>query len=539
MNEKNTPLSFSYLVVFIFILIIFPSSGYALNPDHGTCSTCHKLHAAPGQVLTNQSTVEVLCLTCHGPAGVAVNKADIHKNLDDTIVAGCADCHNAHNNIGNSLGGVNIKQVGHRDGTALIRTPNSGDRNVIFESRGTDDAGEPSLHSFADGDEDGNGSYDGVCEVCHSLTSTKYHRNNSTGGHMHYVGETCTRCHTHVGFFKPAGGGTCSGCHSTIWDKFSAPNNGHHVMGGTVTEEDCGVCHSEPGSNHMDGDLDLRDPDTGAILTFPKGITRNTSSDTLEADVLNLQNNFCMKCHDVDGAPATFNSTGGGTDVSPFSSSNTVPDTNSQFNTSNSYHHAVQGAGSNTYCNSTTMEPPWNQGDHDVITCFDCHELSGHGSANQRMLRTAIDLDSMESGVLSTALGDSVETFCTLCHKYDEYGTTGTAGGNSKFEFHGTNQNQHGSGGGNDLGCMGCHGGVYDEGGISGNGSARGNIHGGNYSWGSSSWANGSSSQFFMVGGFISGWKLNSSAGKSGCGGGTCAHPGRVSKLEPGKEYTN
>ena len=89
------------------------------------------------------------------------------------------------------------------------------------------------------------------------------------------------------------------------------------------------------------------------------------------------------------------------------------------------------------------------------------------------------------------------------------------------------------------MGCMGCHGGVRDASGIGGNGSAIGNIHGGGYSWGSGSWASGSSTEFFMVGGWNSGWKLNTSSGKNGCGGGTCNHPGRVSKSTPGKEYTN
>jgi len=541
MNKNRLKTIFIYINFMFIVLILISGELYALNPSHGECLDCHNLHLAPGQALTNDADgINSLCLSCHGEgAAGSVLEADVHSGTKYGVFEmGCADCHNAHNNIDNSLGGVNLKQIGHRNGEAVIWTPNSGTGNVVFESRGDfPGVDQPTLNSFADGDEGGTG-YDGVCEVCH--TQTSHHRNDNSGGdHSHYTGDTCTRCHTHLGNFAPAGGGTCSGCHSTIWDKFASPNEGHHVMGSSVTEEDCGVCHTEPGANHMNGVLDLRDPDSGSTITFPKGITRDRNSSTLETDVTNLQNFFCLNCHDSDGAPATKNTTGGGTDMSPFSSSGIVGDADGQFNQTNSYHHAVKGTVGNPYCNSSTMEAPWDTGGPHKITCFDCHDLSGHGAPNQRMLRVSIDLDTMEAGSSTTTIGTTVEDFCTLCHKPAEYASGGSAGGNSKFEFHPSNTGNHGAGSGNELGCMGCHGGISDEGGISANGSARGNIHGGSYQWPSDSWAIGEQSQFFMVGGYISGWKYNTSAGKSGCGGGTCSHPGRVNKLEPGKDYTN
>ena len=85
-----------------------------------------------------------------------------------------------------------------RTGYARISTPNSAIRDVVFESRGFD-AGQPTLHSFADADQDGNGYYDGVCETCHTLT--RYHRNTSGGNHNHNTGDTCVRCHPHAGNF--------------------------------------------------------------------------------------------------------------------------------------------------------------------------------------------------------------------------------------------------------------------------------------------------------------------------------------------------
>lgn len=181
-----------------------PGPVRALIANH-QCSYCHNVHGATADVLLNASSVEALCLTCHGPGGISTLKADVHLNDRNSNYPAfritCRQCHDPHDNLPNWVGGTNIKTVGSdQDGTGLARitTPNSGVRNVAFESRGPD-AGQPTLHSFADNDEDGNLYYDGVCETCHTLT--RFHRNNSSGGHAHNTGETCTRCHGHVDNF--------------------------------------------------------------------------------------------------------------------------------------------------------------------------------------------------------------------------------------------------------------------------------------------------------------------------------------------------
>lgn len=80
---------------------------------------------------------------------------------------------------------------------STIETPNSGNRTVkFFNSTGT--------NSFADGDT----TYDGICEACH--TQTVYHRNNASGNHTHNSGFKCTICHKHADGFKGSG---CDGCH--------------------------------------------------------------------------------------------------------------------------------------------------------------------------------------------------------------------------------------------------------------------------------------------------------------------------------------
>lgn len=159
-----------------------------------SCNYCHRSVSLG----TLRATI---CLSCHGPGGTSVLRATSHANLD------CLDCHLRHYPYGRELEGENKKGVRpnvdrtgrHSDfetysryGFPLIVTPEKDRAPVVFESRGTG-AGEPSLHSFADGDEDGNGVYDGICEVCHYRFLYQFREDQ--GGH--HVGETCTDCHPH------------------------------------------------------------------------------------------------------------------------------------------------------------------------------------------------------------------------------------------------------------------------------------------------------------------------------------------------------
>lgn len=172
------------------------------------CASCHQLHGTTGfNRLLKQSVVEVLCLTCHGPAGISTLKAAVHKNKARSnypaFSMSCRVCHDPHSiQKINWLGTTNIKQVGSKQdstGFARILTPNSGIREVVFRSRGSG-AGQPTLHSFADGDQDLNGYYDGVCETCHTLAQN--HRNTASGDHRHNRGKTCVNCHAHVNGFN-------------------------------------------------------------------------------------------------------------------------------------------------------------------------------------------------------------------------------------------------------------------------------------------------------------------------------------------------
>lgn len=161
------------------------------NTNHD-CSFCHGVHGTNADQLLNDANVEALCLSCHGLTGPSSLKADVHVYTNST----CQDCHVSHSNVANWLGGTNLKLV--RD--SVVDPLLGVDRPVVFESRGTN-VGDPSLHSFCDGDEDGNGIWDGACDTCH--TNTGRHKYPESGSHSHQQGKTCTRsgCHEHASQF--------------------------------------------------------------------------------------------------------------------------------------------------------------------------------------------------------------------------------------------------------------------------------------------------------------------------------------------------
>lgn len=158
------------------------------------CTYCHDPHGGPNTANLRLPDVEVLCRTCHGPGGMSAKKAQRHEGFT------CLVCHDKHRNVTNRTGGENIKLLGPKNastGLATIQTPD-GPRQVTFESRGTQ-AGQPTLHSFSDHDEDQDGVYDGACEVCHlNDNGTQFEVDN------HNFGQTCTSCHLHsTGFRQP------------------------------------------------------------------------------------------------------------------------------------------------------------------------------------------------------------------------------------------------------------------------------------------------------------------------------------------------
>jgi hypothetical protein len=128
---------------------------------------------------------------------------------------------------------------------------------------------------------DGDATYDGVCEVCH--TDTTYHRNNATGDHAHNKGFDCADCHNHLNGFSHTIGTGCEECHG------HDPGYGGYTGGAGTFES-----HSSHTENDSD---DQRGPNVGCdtchnVSKFPRFAD---NADTLESTTV------CDTCHSPFG----------------------------------------------------------------------------------------------------------------------------------------------------------------------------------------------------------------------------------------------
>jgi hypothetical protein len=196
-----------------------------------------------------------------------------------------------------------------------IKTPNSGPKPVRF-------LGPTGTNSYADG----NATYDGVCEACH--TKTTHHRNNGAGSaQSHYDGTRCTVCHSHASGFvgydhvgaevvKPAG--ECMECHGSagadpIADVHANKCGLCHVNplgAGPLFEPwetnapqggDCTGCHGELSTAHSNVDH------TATFASAPVKLFENNQHEGIchSNNLSPVHGNHCATCH-----PAPFNTLG-------------------------------------------------------------------------------------------------------------------------------------------------------------------------------------------------------------------------------------
>ena len=271
------------------------------------CRTCHAVHDADSGganggegdgMLLRAANDDALCQACHSE----------HPRHDvrGPWQPGCRDCHDVHDPASENLSLVS--RLIH--GTA-----------VTFED---DDPSGDGLTDFIHSNHD-PASYDGLCEVCHEHTA--HHRNSADGDHSHYAGQRCTDCHPHSSGFLPTGG-SCVDCHSVPQDNGDGvpvggrravvgefpTSDAHAHYGAELGSDACVVCHDM--ATHMDGYVDLLDADTGALYRFvePEDLTADPDL-----------SDFCMSCHDADGATRLANPT------DPFGNGNTPPDVATRF----------------------------------------------------------------------------------------------------------------------------------------------------------------------------------------------------------------
>ena len=109
---------------------------------------------------------------------ISFSESIVYPEYHHAGVEHCIVCHAANEKTSN------LKMI-----KEVITTPNSGDKVVVFTAR-------TGTNSFADGDE----TYDGICEVCHTVT--KHHRNANDGERSeHHAGQDCITCHKHTNEF--------------------------------------------------------------------------------------------------------------------------------------------------------------------------------------------------------------------------------------------------------------------------------------------------------------------------------------------------
>lgn len=341
------------------------------------CSSCHSTHyATSGNAnngtgdgfLLNAANSDNLCQTCHTYGQ--------HQGM------GCLTCHQSHD-----ADRTNIYLV--RD---TVTKPGGGLAQVLLTSL-------TGPNSPADGD----ANYNGICEVCH--TTTDYHRNNSSGNHTHFAGTNCMSCHQHSSDLAIQ----CSSCHTipqdngdgipvggrrAVMGEFPA-SNVHSHYGGTLDNKDCKVCHYL--GNHMNGMIQLINPDNGAIISFLKPDSIHSDPDL---------SNFCMGCHDSNGAQIYPNP------FDPFNSGNAPVNVASRFMGTLQWN---EWYGDVCFGNEGTMRAVNSH--HDIsnadqafsgakIECLDCH-----GSHTVSASTPLIDPFNK-----TTAWTGTDNAFCLSCH---------------------------------------------------------------------------------------------------------------------------
>jgi len=354
-----------------------PQNSMVLINSNVECSSCHKVHYAATNdgYLLRQTNDDNLCKSCHTYGN--------HQGM------GCSDCHQTHNSDK-----TNIYLV-----KSNINTPNSGIKQVIL----TATSGQ---NSYADGD----ATFNGVCEVCH--TATTYHKNDGSGA-AHNSGVNCISCHPHDNAFIPI---DCIGCHNVPQDngdgipvggrravvaEFPASNL-HSHYGATLDGNDCKICHDM--ATHKDGYVDLIDADNGSIYHFLKADSLHNDPDVSD---------FCKSCHDADGATRL------ATPFDPFGNGNTAPDVKTRFMGTLQWN---EWYGDMCWGDEGTLRGVNSH--HDIsdadqlfsgakIECLNCH--GAHTSSQTSKL-----IDPFNQ---TTVWSASTNNFCLSCHN----GGTGPA----------------------------------------------------------------------------------------------------------------
>ncbi|MFZ4399129.1 MAG: cytochrome c3 family protein [Bacteroidales bacterium] len=380
MNRSSHPVGITYNASDPRFLPI-PSYPVVLANSKVECSSCHKVHYAAtndGNIL-RMTNSENLCQSCHAPKTTTTTME--HKGMT------CISCHDVHQNSSSNIYLIR----------SSIVTPNSGIKPIVFTANTVP-------NDFVVG----SGNFNGVCEVCHTLTDHYTNTSGGTSDARHFpASQNCLTCHPHNKGF--AAQTDCFSCHNSVADKPGVgPSGGrrqivdntgdglgsggdfkrysHHISSTIPTISDCIKCHYM--GDHKDGTVKLLDPDQGFLNIY-----------TYDAANKSGVENFCINCHDANGSNG---------DLTPFSDGVTVPEIN-QAMWAASAHKTAGTANANT--------------------CLACHD-NGHGSNKS----TLIGPFAYSGPGTGTDLMNEEEGFCMNCH-----GASGIASVKVHLAFSGTN----------------------------------------------------------------------------------------------------
>lgn len=477
------------------------------------CNGCHtNISAGGGYPVATGNAVLITCGNCH-----------INYTNFSGATPGCWDCHgsSATNGMPNSTGFPNL--AGSHDkhvngqGMACVTchtgggtgTTNHGSAGGVMSSLGRVTVA-PSAGQFSFSWAGGTGK--GTCSsvACHGTAEWGVTTFN------------CVTCHNGaIAITK----GPLAGSNSrrnvsaefmSTWSHFRSLKGGTITTVGSIPPAACIVCHMEGNpatggqmaSYHGNGYVELRDPDTGVTIKNVNWVSaagagngwytnatsdmntmaafrRNLASSTLEPEVAATQINFCLKCHDSNGALSTLSRLGGAaapalrpfniairdwTTTSAMSSlgnptgSGNVVDAKHSFLTSNAAYHPIMGKGNNGYAKGLRMAAPWNgiaqtMGTNTnwgyLISCWDCHAPSA-ATGMQTFSVTAHGAPATLRGLIrgGTLGTTATNNLCFNCHLgYAGNSNHLVAGfGTSAFQSGGSSM------GGSMKSCHYCHG---------------------------------------------------------------------------------
>jgi hypothetical protein len=380
--------------------------GICLSCHAGACSNCHTVHKSE-----KASTFDHKFLLQAGYDAITSTHnyevQSIYKTDLSAFKANCSKCHN------DELAKT-YQEAGNQFGT------HDTEYGYLLSPLGDATPGDPLEEK--------------ICYQCHSVSE-----NPNSGSNLDYYGvQPMSDASMDVAptldytYAHPVN--TINGLHLTGEDAADLADGNRHA--------ECGDCH-----NVHETDQGTHDGSTSLVSNALKGVWGVTPAAwpaaPTPADNVNLyatpasynkvqpavyEWQICLKCHS-------------GYTTLPAGS----PDLGQEINPNYVSQHGIAAAGTNAYCNTSTMNEPWASS--HVTYCSDCHRSNNsadpqgaHGSNLEHMLVATVTSDN------------SVGTpLCYVCHQQNVY-WSGPASA-SRFGTHPGSRSAHKVA----EGCFGCH----------------------------------------------------------------------------------